>query len=574
MNIKLFVVLMMSLLGVVPLMAFGDNAAAGKERQETVFHENFENQTEVVKRFRGNNYAVVPGQTGNAICFTNKEKKNTYLIVPLPVGELSGCTVELSGSIKAENVSEKKKSWNGIKFQLYYRTGTGKKEWPAVAIPAGSFAWKTFSVTAKLPDDLKELNFCLGLEDCIGKVWYDDITVKVLKSPPGWKSSADKANAAAEETKKLLSVKLAKSKAEKVWPDTPVKGFVIPAYLKRYPTEELFKQLKDWNINVVRLWMQVDPKSPWDQKQTAYPAVPADNPMAPYEKNIEGLRIVLALAEKYHIYVIPVMDKSVWRGHDDMIAKAKVEDGNVDQAKLQEKYWQEFATGLGDFWVYIARNFGDHPWLLAYDILNEPHTPKEVKQQNELFAGLIKRIREVDKNTIVVVEPGPWGLPDQAFETLEPLADTKLVYSFHFYYPHTYTQQRIGAYKGKEYVNKAYPGMLKLFPDVKPTYWDKAALEKSMKNVIEFQKKHNVKIWVGEFSVVRWAPGSDKWLADTVDIFEKHGWSWTYHCYGGWWNGWNPTFAAEDPENAVDDGGKKTGLLQVLLDAWKRNKTY
>ena len=57
--------------------------------------------------------------------------------------------------------------------------------------------------------------------------------------------------------------------------------------------------------------------------------------------------------------------------------------------------------------------------------------------------------------------------------------------------------------------------------------------------VIDFQKKYHVPIFVGEFSVISWAPvqSAVAYLKDLTDVFQKYGWSWTYHAfreYQGW----------------------------------------
>ena len=113
--------------------------------------------------------------------------------------------------------------------------------------------------------------------------------------------------------------------------------------------------------------------------------------------------------------------------------------------------------------------------------------------------------------------------------------------------------------------------MLSRFGDTPPVQWDKAELEKSMQAAIDFKKAHHATIYVGEFSVLRWAPGSAQWLKDSIELFEKHGMSWSFHGYGSW-NGWNPTFDADDPQSSDSDGGKKTDRLQALLDGWKKNQ--
>ena len=48
-----------------------------------------------------------------------------------------------------------------------------------------------------------------------------------------------------------------------------------------------------------------------------------------------------------------------------------------------------------------------------------------------------------------------------------------------------------------------------------------------------------VPFYVGEFSVIAWAPvdSAVRYLRDVTGIFNRHGWSWTYHAfreYPGW----------------------------------------
>ena len=371
------------------------------------------------------------------------------------------------------------------------------------------------------------------------------------------------ADQAATEMKVLLSKPLEESKKEKVWPDQPLRGLQTFSYTPSgdpvFLNEETFKKFKTWNINVIRLWIEVDPDSSSAVKPgETPPSAPANDPIASYKKNLEGLRIALALAEKYHIYIIPVAGGVVGRETD---------------ALSREKDQGNCYPGLIALWEYIAKNFGNHPWLLGYDLLNEPNTKDEIDfWYTTALPQLIKRVRAIDRNTYVIVETAPWALPDQAFPpSLTPVKDPKTIYSFHFYYPHSYTHQGLYTYKGAKFEHRRYPGMLRLFESSAPMLWDKAALEDSMKGAIEFQKKYGVKIFVGEFGVIRWAPGAAQWLSDVIDIFEKHHFSWTYHCYG-YWNGWNPTFPADAPESAVADGGVETDRMEVLIRAWMKNK--
>ena len=88
----------------------------------------------------------------------------------------------------------------------------------------------------------------------------------------------------------------------------------------------------------------------------------------------------------------------------------------------------------------------------------------------------------------------------------------------------------------------------------------------------KFQQDNHVRIFVGEFSAIRWAPGAAQWIRDSISVFEEYGWDWCYHSYTGW-NGWNPTFDADAPSSNNPDGGKMTDRLKVLIDAWAKNKS-
>ena len=87
---------------------------------------------------------------------------------------------------------------------------------------------------------------------------------------------------AAKEMKALLSKPLEESKKEKVWPDQPLRGLQTYSYTPSgdpvFLNEATFKKFKAWNINLIRLWIEVDPGSPSAVKpvETSSPA-PADD---------------------------------------------------------------------------------------------------------------------------------------------------------------------------------------------------------------------------------------------------------------------------------------------------------
>lgn len=359
-----------------------------------------------------------------------------------------------------------------------------------------------------------------------------------------------------EETQALIDKPLTVSTAEKIWPETGVRGFnfggLVGSYSANpgnegmYVTEETFKLLKSWGVNCLRIPMAADSSYDWVTE-----TIPEDDPIAPYRHNLEALKVALHLAEKYDMWIIPSGDNVVGRQIDIMYNGS---DGTGYNETLKQ------------LWLYIAENYGSHPNLLGYDLLNEPNTSNDIAYyMDTVLPMLVDTIRSVDKNTYIIVEPASFALPGY-FAGLKPIDDPKTVYSFHFYYPHQYTHQGIGEYSEE----LTYPGMIANFPTDSPTLWNKAKIKESVQAVVDFQRKYNARIWIGEFGVVRWAGNPAQWIRDTISIWEEYGWDWCYHSYGGY-NGFNQTFDKTDATDNVMDGGKDTDAIKALKEGFALN---
>ena len=93
-----------------------------------------------------------------------------------------------------------------------------------------------------------------------------------------------------------------------------------------------------------------------------------------------------------------------------------------------------------------------------------------------------------------------------------------------------------------------------------------AQLEAALQPVIDFQRAHNVHIYIGEFSAIRWAPGDSacRYLRDVIEIFEEHGWDWSYHAFREW-NGWSVEHGPD--RNDAHPTAQPTDR-QLLLREW------
>jgi endoglucanase len=220
-----------------------------------------------------------------------------------------------------------------------------------------------------------------------------------------------------------------------------------------------------------------------------------------------------------------------------------------DLERMHVEAWRRIATRL----LPLRAN------VFGFDLINEPLDRSVVPRPPAAWRGLaikiIAAIREVDPDTWIIFEPGPGGTFAGFFD-LEPLPDAKVMYSGHFYFPHMFTHQGVHNVAGTELtkamtqVNVPYPLPV---ADLKAERWeldfhrlpdlqvfDRAAMDRIAAPALEFQRKHKVPFYLGEFSVIRWAPhdAALRYLGDVVDLCEANGWSWSYHAFREF-NGWS-----------------------------------
>jgi endoglucanase len=300
-----------------------------------------------------------------------------------------------------------------------------------------------------------------------------------------------------------------------------IRGFQVASIRSPESTKDfsdVFLEIKAWGANGARL--QLKPHS--------FSRRVGKDFWAAWPDFLDTVEAVVKKAEDAGLKLIPVLmegphygeysDPEMWGASD-----------------LQEGYgriWRDLATRLATYKKAI--------W--AYDILNEPldrtQLPFAPRQWRPLAISILRAIRAVDQNAWIVYETGPGSL-FSGFDKLVPLPDPHVIYSAHFYYPQRFTHQGIVDTRGTDMaraikeVGLHYPGFYGL------SYFDKEKLAAVLKPADEFQAKWRVPIYVGEFSVVRWAPSPDAeiWLRDVIDLFESRHWSWTYHAfreYTGW----------------------------------------
>ena len=186
----------------------------------------------------------------------------------------------------------------------------------------------------------------------------------------------------------------------------------------RAPDDEVMQYCKQRYLNTVRLAFYVR-----------------------YFNNVQGRPIkieehlrdhcdpVIAAAKKAGLYVILDDHEYFHDTIDESKARQSQRVGLWDDAGVQQ--WI-------DGWVTVAKRYKDEPFVMGYELLNEPHDlpPEKVR---EWYGRCIKAIRQVDQRHIIMVGSTEWSHARSLESTWGQVAKTldapvnQVVFIFHDY---------------------------------------------------------------------------------------------------------------------------------------------
>ena len=194
--------------------------------------------------------------------------------------------------------------------------------------------------------------------------------------------------------------------------------------------------------------------------------------------------------------------------------------------------------GACKVWAYMAERYSSQPRVMM-ELLNEPAgTDSKVwdKVKDELFWTIRKH---APKNTIVVGS-NKWNCARE-FQYLTPLDDDNAIYSFHTYTPVTFTHQ------GAAWINDPFFKIERPWPgdyaapeqggttrlDVEYGKWDKARLQASIQNALDFRAKYDLPVACNEFGVYVQVPRKYQmaWMKDFLDILREADVGYSYWNY-------------------------------------------
>jgi endoglucanase len=345
---------------------------------------------------------------------------------------------------------------------------------------------------------------------------------------------------------------------------TPLRG---ANFSNKIPTREWFEAAKNQHIEFVRMAPDY-----WHSQERDFLIGDTTRFNRIVQADLKKLQEVLGWANETGIKVVLTM-----------LSQPGARLIQLNNNRPDTLLWIDsgFHKASASFWKQIASALKDHPALIGYDILNQPH-PESMfgfrdfwtesfaawyedhrgtsADLNEFNLTVVNAIRNVDPDTPIIVESGHYGHP-WAFEYLRPLNFKNVIYSFHMSEPYEYTQKvhNRGRYK--------YPGSIPVGELQQSVFWNRELLARFFAPVIRWQKDHEIpsrRIFVGEFSVDRTTPGAANYLSDLINVFETHKWHWAFYAFRP--DMWDNV----DYELGPDESSRvpqNNALIQILREA-------
>ena len=193
-------------------------------------------------------------------------------------------------------------------------------------------------------------------------------------------------------------------------------------YHDNYVTEQDIRAMAAMGANSIRPALLASKLMPKEQPESE-----------PYTFSEEGFRFldsVVTWSTRHKMGII-------WDMHG---APGAQNAENISDSDGEARLWTEpdvYWPRLRALWRRIAERYAGNPYIIGYDLLNEPllrrYNGIDEADLRTLYVQLTETIREVDPNGILFVEGDDWA---QNFRALEPIDwDPHIVLAFHSYPP-------------------------------------------------------------------------------------------------------------------------------------------
>ena len=228
-------------------------------------------------------------------------------------------------------------------------------------------------------------------------------------------------------------------------------------------------------------------------------------------------------------------------------------DIQADSEFKQRLANDEFVEQFADFWRALARHYSNlDPDRVFFEILNEPEEKDQFRWYG-IEAKLATAIRQGAPRHTIIATGAHWSNDDDLL-FLEPLRDSNVIYTFHFYQPYVFTHQ--GATWSINFwhylMGVPYPSdpdsvrqLAEQVPDpvnrltlvrYGMDHWNKTRVDAEIGQVADWAKYWNVSVTCNEFGVYRKNADPSaraRWIVDVRSSLESHSIGWAMWDYDG-----------------------------------------
>lgn len=272
------------------------------------------------------------------------------------------------------------------------------------------------------------------------------------------------------------------------------------------------------------------------------------------QQDVEQLISVLDIAHKYDVKIVVTMFSLPG------LRSVQTNNNKRDYRMWTDEVYQKQAFV---FWAHLAKSLKNHPAIVAYNPLNEPHPARnfgydgpvsgEKKLEFEAWKAqnsdkstdvnrfnrrMVRAIRSVDRFTPIILD-GWFFSSVQGLQYLESVDDEAILYAFHYYGPWVYATYRVN--KGRFRYPDKMPTVNATRDKDETEVWTAENIVSDLAPVAVWAREHNIpfnRIIAEEFGVDRRVPGATAFLSDTVNYIEDQRWHWAFYSFrSGNWDG-------------------------------------
>lgn len=236
------------------------------------------------------------------------------------------------------------------------------------------------------------------------------------------------------------------------------------------------------------------------------------------------------------------------------------------QVAMYGKMLKEIVSGFLNDTLFVGLNLTVEPTPLAEFYLSPPNLRQALIDSgidlHKVYKAWIDSVRTVDQDLPLIIQsaqfsnPEYWGDP----VLIRKQDDPRIVYDFHQYEPIDYTHNPV--MNAATYPGTYWNATLQTF-----ALWDSAFYHNTvLAKVREFQQKHAVPIFMGEFGLLFPQNYGENYLQDMYEITTGYGWHFALWAWRGDTSSSEFGFDYEKFDNAT---GRMTHYWQTVLSVFK-----